>query len=181
MSGPSQDFVIFGSLIGPLKTPGKAWITGLGTPRKWQENAGFGLGGATTLFTGIGIAHFSVMLYLYEDAHWIDWEVLARACLSKPPVGIRAVAIGISHPVLTTPPYSIDAVGIEDVIIPSEDDDYGGREIEIKLIEYRKPLPMLGKPLAAIPAASKALPSVTDAADAAIKAKLDTLGKLAGG
>jgi hypothetical protein len=57
------DFVV----IAGKRTPGLATITGLGTPRKWEEVQGYGLTGATLRYLGNSLSSFTISLRLYSE------------------------------------------------------------------------------------------------------------------
>ena len=174
---PRQDYVIF---PGGLKTPGVCEIIGLSSPRKWNVQQGYGLSGATTVYAGTDPIKFKIKVYMWTQLHVLAWEAIARLHLAKALPGLKPIALGISHPMLSFPPISVSSVVIEDVTA-LEQDEYGGFTVTISCLEWKKPLPALGKPLAAIPAADKAVPSAQDAADVAIQAKVAQLKGLVGG
>ena len=172
---PMQDFI----LLGGKKSPGKADVFGASTPRKWDERTGYGLSGAFIVYTGDGLAHFPVVISLWEESHFDEWDSFATV-LEKAPIGTRAKALGISHPLLTVRPLKIASVVVEDVT-QFVQDDYGLWTCEIRLGEFRRPLPALGKPSAAIPAAALAVPTARDAAEAQIQALQGQVNTLAAG
>lgn len=174
---PRQDYVIF---PGGLKTPGVCEIVGLSSPRNWNIQQGYGLSGATTIYAGTAAVKFKIVVKMWRSLDFVQWELLARLHLAKPPPFIKPLALGVSHPQLTTPPHNISEIVIEDVEGPTQDDD-GLWIATIHCLEWKKPLPALGKPLAAIPAANVAAPTAQDAADKEIAAKVATLKGLAGG
>lgn len=171
---PIQDFV----RIGGKQSPGACSIVKAGTPRKWDVRQGWGLVGAAVYFVGDQPAKFDVIITLWEDSHWSDWSDFATV-LAKPPKGTRPKAVGIQHPILTTPPLSITSVVIEDVSQPILS-EFGDWDIVISCLEYRAPLPVLGKTDQAIPAKAKALPTARDAGDVTISKLTDTFNTLAG-
>lgn len=173
---PREDYVIF----GVKKTPGVCEILELNSPRNWQVNAGYGLSGASTVFTGNAPSTFKIKLTMWTSEHFEDWGSLVRLYLQPALPGMRPKAIGVKHPVLSLPPFNITSIVVTDVLAPVQDDN-GGWTATISCLEYRKPRPVLQKPLAAIPAAAKAAPSAQDAADAVIEAKVAELKGLAGG
>lgn len=174
---PRQDYVIF---PGGLKTPGVAEIVGLSSPRKWNIQQGYGLSGATTVYAGTDPVKFKILVKMWRPLDFVQWEALARLHLAKPLPGVRPPALGVSHPLLNLPPHSISSIVVEDVTGP-EQDEQGTWVATIHCLEWKKPLPALGKPLGAIPAASKAAPTAADLADREIQAKVAVLKGLAGG
>ena len=174
---PRQDYVIF---PGGIKTPGVAEIQGLNSPRKWTIQQGYALSGATTVYAGTEPVKFKIVVRMWRELDLVQWEILARLHLAKPLPGMKPIALGVSHPIFTFPPNNISSIVIEDVLSP-EQDEFGLWTATIQCLEWKKPLPALGKPLGAIPAANKAAPTAQDAADKAIEARVTTLKTLAGG
>lgn len=189
ITAPQQDYVI----IGTHKTPGLAVIKNLASVRNWEQRPGYGMSGASTVFTGLPLSTFDIEITLYggfaaQQAQWADWEVLAKLYLGTNP-GIptpgpfspmlKPKAVGVSHPLLTIAPHSVKEV-VFTKITQWEQDDEGSWHCTISCLEYKPPKPMLGKPDSAIPAGKKAAPSAQDAVDAEIAAKRAELARLAG-
>lgn len=180
---PAQDYVE----IGTMRTPGICRIPSVGAPRKWEIRAGYGQSNGTVIFQGNELSKFSIYLDLWEDSHFVAFGLLyaaflARAKLPTPVAGpflpsITPKAVGLKHPILAA--QGISEVVIEDVIM-GDADEYMKATYEIKCIQWGKPAPALGKPLAAIPAAAAPTPTARDAADLAIAAKLTELKGLMG-
>lgn len=133
-----QDWVDFSGQI----TPGLADIVGAGSPRRWDERESYGLSGATVVYHGLKLAHFSVKLRLYTTQHWDDWYAF-KPFIDRVPAGRRQGPLDITHPLLAQ--VGIRSVVVEDVLAAEQTDD-GEWTIEIKLIEYRKPVLSLAKP-----------------------------------
>ncbi|MDQ2782605.1 MAG: hypothetical protein M3Y26_08760 [Actinomycetota bacterium] len=172
-AAPEQDYII----LAAVKSPGRAYIKSAGSPRDWDIRKGYGFSGASVVFTGNGLAKFEVDIELWLPSHWLDWKAFAKL-LAKPGGLTPIVGLGISHPLLTTPPLSITSVVVEDVSQFVQNEE-GSHVCTIKFIEYKRPLPALSKPIAEIPAASKALPTATDAVNAEIAAKAAIFASLA--
>lgn len=150
-------------VLGSLATPGRATVVGAGSPRDWDVRKGYGLSGAFVVYTGESLKPFDVIVDLWEDRHWIEWEVFSKV-LEKPRPGVRPVALGIYHPAISRPPLSITEVVVLDVSQFEQVDD-GLWSCRITLLPFKKPLPALGKPVAAIPAVAKPAPTAVDAAE----------------
>lgn len=127
------------------KSPGLAEVIGATSPRKWEERGGYGLSGSTVVFRGIGLCKFSVRIKLYTEQDWNDWHVW-KLLVDKPPLGTRAKALDITHPL--TEELGVAAVVVEEVSQPEQTND-GEWTITIKFIEFRKPKVALAKPDAA--------------------------------
>lgn len=137
-------------LLAGQASPGLAEIVGAGSPRKWEERAGYGLSGARNIFRGVGCAKFSVKLRLYSAQDWANWYAW-KPLVDKPPLGSRAKALDIWHPYLEA--LDIKSVGVEDVSQPEQTDN-GEFTITIKFVEFRQLKAALSKP-----EASKATPA----------------------
>jgi len=169
---PRVDYII----LNGLKSPGRAIIRGAGTPRDWDIRKGFGFSGATVVFVGDNLAKFSVEIFLWDfPKHWLEWQRFSKV-LERPPApgdattlgdggflpSVSPKALSIVHPVLNMGPLHITSVVIEDVT-QFEQDETGGFRCEIKMLQFRKPKPMLAKPDAATPAANLAMSALDKA------------------
>lgn len=122
------------ALIADRLTPGLCEITGASSPRKWDEQAGYAMTGAILVYRGIGLAHFSMRFKLFTREHWEEWAAI-RPFLLRPPVGQRARALDVQHPVLDE--VGISQMVVEDVTAPEQSED-GVWTIELKCIEWRR-------------------------------------------
>ncbi|WP_437567909.1 hypothetical protein [Sorangium sp. So ce542] len=86
-------------VLASRRTPGLAEVVGAGSPRDWDERKGYGISGAFLVYTGDGLAKFSVKVYLWEDAHFEEWESF-KLIVDKPARGVRPKALDIYHPAL---------------------------------------------------------------------------------
>lgn len=123
-------------LLANRKSPGIAVLSNVSSPRMWDERKGFALSGARVVFKGIGLARPIVTLRLLTSADfdaWNEWRELVQ----RPPVGSRARAQDIWHPILED--LGIGSVVVEDVGQPMQVAD-GEWNIEIKFIEFRRPV-----------------------------------------
>lgn len=132
-----QDWVDFAGRA----SPGIAEIVGASNPRRLDERESYGLSGALVIYHGLKLAHFSVMLRLYTDQDWSDWYAF-KPLVDRKPLGRRQGPLDLTHPILAG--LDIKSALVEDVTQPSQIDD-GVWEIEIKLIEYRRPNTALAK------------------------------------
>ncbi len=129
-------------LLAGEKSPGLADVRMADSPRRWDERNGYGLSGATVVYRGAGLSHFSVFLRLYSQTDWANWHDWKRL-VDKPPVGKRPRAQDIWHPLLED--LEIKSVVVEDVLQADQTDD-GEWTIEIKFIQFRRPVFALAKP-----------------------------------
>lgn len=123
-------------LLANQRSPGIAEVNATNSPRRWDERRGYALSGARVVYRGIGLARPIVTLRLYTEDDWNDWHEW-RQIVQRPPVGERAHALDIWHPILED--LNINSVVVEDVLQPKQTAD-GEWSIDIKFIEYRRPV-----------------------------------------
>ncbi|HSC86378.1 MAG TPA: hypothetical protein VLC09_03880 [Polyangiaceae bacterium] len=138
---PFKDPIDYFKLSG-RKSPGLATVAGIAPPQKWDERNGYGLSGATIVFTGLGLAKFSCEIELTTSEEWADW-VAFRALLAPPKIGRRPRALDIWHPYLED--EGIKSVQVESRTMPKPTDT-GSKLITIDFIQYRRPKLALVKP-----------------------------------
>jgi hypothetical protein len=173
---PHQDFIV----LQGLPSPGVAVVRGASSPRNWDVQKGYGLTGATTIFTGEDLAKFDVDILAWETQHFIEWEVFARATLVNPPIGARPISMSIQHPLLNAAPLSILQVVVTNVTQWEQDSDGGGLFMRtISFLQYRKPRPALVKPLEGPPGSPVAVEKPVDPEALEIQANFATIGGLA--
>jgi hypothetical protein len=170
---PRQSHIVLAS----LKSPGVCRVRGANSPRDWDIRKGYGLTGATIVYTGDNLAKFSVDIQLWEDSQFLEWEIFAKI-LEKPKTRI-APALGIQHPMVNMAPWGITSVVVEDVD-QFEDNDEGLFMATIHFIQFRKPLPMLARPVASIPAIATPNPTAADAFELELQGKLAQVAALGG-
>lgn len=129
-------------LLAGQKSPGLCDVAGAGTPRTWDERKGYGLSGATIVYTGDGLAKFGIKIKLYTTEDFAAWDTF-KLLLKKTPRGVRPKAMDISHPLLEE--LGITSVVVEDLLQGVQTAD-GEWTYEVKLKQYRAPLPTIGKP-----------------------------------
>lgn len=174
----SVNFVV----LAGLSSPGRCTIVGAGSPRDWDVRKGYGFQGAVTVYTGENLKPFDLIIDLWDfPKHWIEWQAFA-VILKKPLPGIRPVALGIYHPILSAPPIEITEVVVTNVTAfeQGEEDASGMFTTRITLLPYKKPKPVLGKPIAAIPAVPKPQPVAADAREVEIQRLLGEQKALGG-
>lgn len=140
---PNQDVIV----LAGVPSPGVAVVRGADSPRDWDVQKGYGLTGATTIFTGQGLAKFDVDIFCWESLHFQAWKLFSKLTLENPPIGGRPTSMFIQHPQLNDPPLSIGQVVITNVTQWEQDPDGSGMwSRTISFLEYRKPRPALVKP-----------------------------------
>jgi hypothetical protein len=156
---PMEDFII----LGAFPSPGRAIVRPANSPRDWDIRKGYGFSGATIVYTGAGLAKFEVDITLWDDPiHWTEWDIFAPI-LAKP-VPPVVTGIDIVHPLLNMAPWNITSVVVEDVS-GFEESDYEEFTCTIKFIQFRAPVPALGKPDVSIKAVNDPVPTPQDAYD----------------
>lgn len=124
------------ALVAGRRTPGLCDIEGAGSPRQWDERRGYGVSGATLVYRGLRLATFSMRLRLYSSQDWTDWEAF-RSTVSRAPIGERAQALDVVHPLLEQ--VGIRSAVVEDVLAPVQTGE-GEWTIEIRWREFRRPV-----------------------------------------
>lgn len=160
---PRQDFVTFGT----DQTPGRCEVRAAGVFLKWDERAGYGTSGASLVFTSDKLSPVEIDVYLWEDFHFLEWDLFASKWLVKPPPGVRPRAVGIDHPALNFPPLKITSVVIESVSL-LEQDEFGVFKSTIKCKEFRAPRPLFAVANPGIPANTSAPPVPKNATEVMI-------------
>jgi hypothetical protein len=171
---PIQNFVTLGKAGIVMNSPGLAVVKNAGSPRNWNVLQGFGFSGASLVYAGAGIAPFDVDIFLnfgsaaQRTAQWVAWEAFASVMLEKPkpgsPAPFPSFTLSIAHPILNAKPWEIERCVVEDVT-SWEQNDQGLWSLTIKFKEYRKPKPVLTKPLEGPPPVAGAAPAPVDPAE----------------
>ena len=181
---PNQDYIVLGggSAGSSSKSPGRAVVKGLPRPQGWDERKGNAITGATVVPTGAPLSRFTVVITVWAGVQYEAWKIFAAAYLARAavvtPGTVTTKALSIAHPMVNDPPFGITEVVVENVVALEEDAD-GMYSYEISFLEYRKPIPAVGKPAAAIPVATPPQPTAQDKAIAANTAKIQALAGLA--
>lgn len=150
--------------LGPLRSPGVATVRGLDSPRNWDVRQGYGFSGAVVVYKGTGLSKFTVDIELWLPEHFVLWNVFAKVLEAPKPGLAGGFALGIKHPIINGPPHAISEVVVENVSQPVQN-DLGRWTYTISFLQYRKPLPAIARPIAAIPAASAPMPTAQTAAE----------------
>lgn len=171
---PAQDYIV----LSGEKSPGRATVKAPNSPRTWDKRKGYGTSGASLVYTGDDLSEFDVEIVLWKKSQFAEWKSFAKKCLEKPPKGARPKALKIEHPVVNASPWLIDEVVVKDVLGFEDTSDDGLWQGTIQFIQYRAPLPALGKPKQAIPGAAAKIPTAQDAADLEIQKLSAEFGSL---
>lgn len=135
--------------LAGVRSPGQCEVEGGHSPRKWDVWRGFGLSGATTVFTGIDIDKFTIHLALWNAAEYDAYFRDLVPLLEIPPRGKRPKALSFYHPSVSEPPLNFHSVGVVDVTQPRRVDDLGLWGVDIFLIPHTTAKPAIAKPIAA--------------------------------
>jgi hypothetical protein len=127
-------------------------VAGASRVNNWDIRKAYGMSGATVVFTGAGLAKFSVSIGLWLPEHFTQWETFAVVLRKRPKVsafiptiGISgaAAAVKISHPILAELGI-LEAVVEEEMALKQVEDGLWSKEV--KFIEWRQPVFAIGKP-----------------------------------
>lgn len=175
--GPEQNYVI----AGGVRSPGRAYFTGLGRPYNWNVQEGYGLQGGWVTFRGRGICKFTLTIELFTAADFLGWEAFSKVITPIQPVTpLKPFLVDMIHPLLAA--ADIKTVAVEDAGVPLKAPNGDRWVVTIKLIDYRPPLFALAKADKSIPATEKKAPDppktagdrfLVDAQDQLAKAQLE--------
>lgn len=132
-------------ILGGQPTPGLCDVVGADDPRRIDKRQGYGLSGSFPVFLGLDLSEFKLVLRLYSQQDWDDWDVF-KPIVKRPPAGKFPKALDIYHPYLDD--LNIRAVMVKNRSQPEEIDG-GAHSITIELIAFRRPKIALAKPDAA--------------------------------
>lgn len=149
-SSQELNFVV----VNGVQSPGRAQLTQVKAPYNWDVQPGYGLSGARTIYRGRGIAKPQLTLAFWEREHFIAWPAFRK--LIEPPKTSKPFVVQMRHPLLSD--AEIEAVSVESIGAPERAPGGGLWLVQIQLIEYRPPAPVLVKPRGAIPSPEKGKP-----------------------
>lgn len=174
LTSPVDHFLLAGE-----RSPGIAEVASAPSPRELTERRGYGTSGASVVFRGIKLVPIKITIKLYTVEDWAAWREFLPL-LARPPLGRRAQAMDIWHPILED--QGVRSVLVKEVGSPTQTGD-GEWSISIDMIEWRRPQPALSAPAGS---ASSDPPSAIDLATARnaslsaegdrLAAQLDALG-----
>ena len=172
MTFPIRDSIFLAGKV----SPGAVRVRKASDPRKWEVRAGYGITGASTVYTGDDLKPFACEFSIWLPEQIEEWADFAKV-LVKPTQKTRYKALGIYHPLLRVPPLNISAVTVLDVS-QWDVDDHGLWTCTVDFQPFRAPKPMLSRPSAAVPGVAKAAPTAQDAADVKMGALLAQVNDL---
>lgn len=95
--------------LAGVRSPGLCDVAGAGTVPKWDEKPPTGASGATLVYTGDGLAEFTIAFRAWLPQHFTEWEAFFLPLVTKGPTDAKPQAKDISHPFL-------DELGINSVV-----------------------------------------------------------------
>lgn len=147
-------------VLAGQRSPGLlTWSTPGSTPRKWDVRRGPGFSGAFVVYTGDDLAEFKAKITLYTPEDEAAWPAFSSLVQRSPG---RPQALTISHPDLAE--LGIGSVVVTDLAQRERNAD-GSSSYEVKFLQYRKPAPMLSKPVEGSKDTGNAEPPIEDEAD----------------
>lgn len=146
---PALNYVV----VNGVQSPGRAQLTGVKVPYKYDIQQSYGMSGATTIFRGRGIVQFTLTITMWERAHFIAWPLFSK--LLEPPSLFKPLLVEMRHPLLSA--ADVKGVAVESMGQPERQTN-GCWIATINLIEFRPPQQALVKPKGAIPSPEKGAP-----------------------
>jgi hypothetical protein len=146
--------------INGAPAPGKWTLMRGARQYGWDVRKGAALIGATVVPMGDELMRPRFLVEIWDPKDYARFQVFRATYLKKQLVSVAGspvgVAIGIDHPELK----ALNAASF----VPSEvnalvNDGFGVWTAEIEFLEFRKPLPALSKPTAAMPDATPPIPT----------------------
>lgn len=130
------------AVLGGQQTPGLCDVQGLALQYRIDKQQGFATTGSYPRWLGRDLAEFKLVIRLYTQQDWDDWETFKPLVLRPP----KDRWLTIQHPFTS-------ALGIVGVMVKSvsqpEEIDGGAHAITVELIEFRRPRQTYSKPDAA--------------------------------
>jgi hypothetical protein len=123
--------------IGGRYTPGIAVVdANEASPRKWDEIAGYGLGGASLRFLGRGLTKFTINISLYDRRDLSDWAAFRPHVLSMPRGrNGRLAGFDVWHPALED--INVSKAVLVSLSLPRLTEE-GVTEITLAMSEWRE-------------------------------------------
>lgn len=134
------------AIVAGKRTPGIAFVEKADATLKWDQAQGYALSGAVARYTGDALVDFVLRIQLRTDADWEGWEAF-KPVVAKPPRGVRPKAISFWHPF--TEDLGVSSVVVKLRTQPNPIDDGTVYEIQIGLMQFRRPTPRYAAPEAA--------------------------------
>src|SRR5690349_4543050 len=104
---PELNFVV----VNGLRSPGRAQLTNVKVPYKWEVKEGYGAEGAFMVFRGRGISRPVLTLTLWRPEHFVEWAFFSQ--LLKPPTPLKPLVVDMRHPILAS--ADIKSISVEEI------------------------------------------------------------------
>ena len=147
-------------VVGGMRSPGRARLTGADVPYKWDVQEPYGMSGGATRFRGRGLARFQLAIDLWKPEHFLAWDAFKK--LLEPPTLTKPLVVEMGHPVLSD--AGIKAVAVEKLGQLTRGDN-GLWTSTSDILEYRAPLASLVKPRGSVPATDAGAPVTAKSAE----------------
>lgn len=180
--GPSAAFPAVDSItIANVQAPGKWTLLSAPKVYGWEVRKGMYLSGATVVPTGDDLVEAEFLVEIWDPKDFLAFKVFRAAYLKKALVGVAgapvASALGIDHP-------ELQELGCSSVVVreinPVLNDSFGVWMTRVKFLQYRPPVPALGRPDASIPDATPPTPAAQSQLEREVEQASATLQGLGG-
>lgn len=174
--------------IGGDWTPGLCVVSNAAVDETWDVRKGYGYAGAWIVYTGSDIASWSITFRVWRQDQLNAFSLFMKKYFTKPPVQpqqngaflpniSKPQALGIYHPALAE-------LGIDKCVYKKVGQwnlgtgaKLGDATRTIEFLQFRPPVPLIGKPNQAIPDVTKS-PTADDALQLQIRSAQQTLNGL---
>lgn len=131
---PALNYIV----IGGMRSPGRARVSGADTVHEWDTKSAYGMSGAKSVYKGRNAIEFSVAIDMWKDEHFLAWDVFKK--FLEPPTLTNPTVVEIQHPILSA--SGITAAGVKKVGQISKGDN-GLWTVDLDFIEIRPLKPSL--------------------------------------
>ena len=153
---PALNYVV----VGGMRSPGRARLTGADVVYKWDVQEPYGMSGGATRFRGRGLSKFTLAIDLWKPEHFLAWDAFKK--LLEPPTPTNPLVVDMGHPVLSD--AGIKSVAVEKLGQLTRGDN-GIWTSTSDILEYRAPLPSLVKPRGSVPSTDANAPVTAKSAN----------------
>lgn len=142
--------------------PGKCELISCAATQAWDIREANGFNWATVAPKGEKLSEPTFLVEIWEgETQYTDWLAYALQFLSRPapasPGTVASKAFGFTHDIASLPPYLITSVLVQGVDYRGRGD--GGSYLHaVRLLEFKKPIPVLPRPDQSTTATAKTVP-----------------------
>ncbi len=130
------DYVI----VAGTRSPGIARVDG-NRSHQWDERRGHGMSGASSVYKGAKLAHFTVEIDVWTSEQFVELNEF-RSIVSRLPTPTDPRGFVVEHPFLEE--LGITKCALEDLGVPKQNDE-GLWTLTIKFVEHREPVRRLAR------------------------------------